>query len=698
VPDAEGTNAIRKLAAILAADVVGYSRLMGVDELGTVRALREHRAAIDPLIGRQGGRVVKTTGDGLLIEFPSIVGAIECGVAIQDAMAARNQGIADDRRMVFRIGINLGDVLVEGDDILGDGVNIAARLEGIAEPGGICVSGSAFEHVHGKIAAAFEDIGEQSLKNIARPIRVYRVMPPTAAANPAPEATALPAEAATATGPPGPLRDRIATAADQPRDAPVLVLDRFLAEESTSRALEQWLGADIYGAHLGAPARLKALLDRDVAAIDAILSDQVNAILHAEPFRNLEGIWRGTRYLVAAADGVAGAKIRILTASWVDLVRDLERAADFDRSELFEKIYSQEFGMPGGEPFGLLIGDYFLTHRRSSHHSTDDVAALKALAAVAAAAFAPFITGCDPSILGFESFRDLTGEVALDTVFQQAEYIRWQSLRQVEDARFLGLCLPKILMRRPWWDDPSRAAPFRFREDREYEADNGYLWGNAAFAFAGIAIRAFGQSGWFAELRGARRGELTAGLVGDLPLDSFTTDRPEIAFKHAADVAIPDRQERVLSDLGFIPLSAAEHTPHTVFYSNQSLNQPRRYSTTAATTNARLSSMLQYVLCVGRFAHTIKVIGRDRIGSFTTPEECQTAMQKWLTEYVNANPNASLDQRVKFPLREGRVTVTEMAGRPGVFKMEMYLRPHLQLDDISTGIRLTTELAAPRAA
>ncbi|HEX4112756.1 MAG TPA: type VI secretion system contractile sheath large subunit [Stellaceae bacterium] len=698
MPDAEGTNAIRKLAAILAADVVGYSRLMGSDELGTVRALRDHRGAIDPVIARHGGRIVKTTGDGLLIEFPSIVGAIECGVAIQDAMATRNQGIAEERRMVFRIGINLGDVLVEGDDILGDGVNIAARLEGIAEPGGICVSGSAFEHVHGKIAAAFEDIGEQSLKNIARPIRVYRVKPPPSAEETPPAVAAPAVEAAAPLGPQAPLRDRIATAADQPPDVSVFVLDRFLAEDSASRALEQWLGGETYRVHLGTPHRLKALLDRDVAAIDAILTDQVNAILHAEPFQNLEAIWRGTHYLVAASDGVAGAKVRILPASWSDLVRDLERAADFDRSELFEKIYSQEFGMPGGEPFGLLIGDYFLSHRRSPHHPTDDVAALKALAAVAAAAFAPFVAGCDPSILGFESFRDLTGEVTLDAVFQQAEYVRWQSLRQVEDSRFVGLCLPKILMRRPWWDDPSRAAPFRFREDREHAADNGYLWGNAAFAFAAIAIRAFGQSGWFAELRGARRGEITAGLLDDLPLDSFTTDRPAIAFKRAADVAIPDRQERVLSDLGFIPLSTAEHTPHTVFYSNQSLNQPQHYSTSAAATNARLSSMLQYVLCVGRFAHTIKVIGRDRIGSFTTPEECQTAMQKWLTEYVNANPNASLDQRVKYPLREGRVTVTELAGRPGVFKMDMYLRPHLQLDDISTGIRLTTELAAPRAA
>jgi len=472
----------------------------------------------------------------------------------------------------------------------------------------------------------------------------------------------------------------------------------FLTETSLEANLTAWLGAEDYATWRSDRRRIKAALDCDIATIDRLVADQVNRILHHPRFQVLEASWRGVDYLAHAADGVANVKLRILTASWTDVVRDIERAADFDQSDLFDKIYSQEFGMPGGEPYGLIVGDYFLTHRRTAQHPTDDVAALKALAAIAAAAFVPFVAGCDASLLGLESFREFGSEIDLDTIFQQAEYTRWRGLRSVEDGRFLGLCLPKILMRRPWYDDPLRRAAFRFTEAREEAADNGYLWGNAAFAFASVAIRAFSQSGWFAEMRGARRGVVAAGLVCDLAPDSFTTDRPDIAYKHTVEVAIPDRHERLLSDFGLIALSVAEFTPYAVFYSNQALYQPQRYSNTIATVNARLSTMLQYVLCIGRFAHAIKVIGRDRIGSFSTAEECETLIQNWLMDYVTANSSADVDQRVRYPLREGRVAVAEMPGRPGTFKMEIYLRPHLQLDDISTGIRLTTELVGRRAA
>jgi type VI secretion system protein ImpD len=475
-------------------------------------------------------------------------------------------------------------------------------------------------------------------------------------------------------------------------------LSVFLAEPSTGRALLQWLGMDTIARWRGDRRSVKAALDRDIAAIDALIADQLNLIIHHERFQTLEAAWRGVDYLVRAADGVSNVKLRILAATWADIVRDLERAPDFDQSDLFDKIYSQEFGMAGGEPFGVIVGDYYLTHRRTPQHPTDDVAALQSLSAVAAAAFAPFVAGCDASLFGLESFREFASEINLDTIFQQAEYARWRSLRSFEDCRFVGLCLPKVLLRKPWRDEPHRRAGFRFREDRELPPDRGYLWGNAAFAFAAIAIRAFGQAGWFAELRGARRGALTAGLVNDLPVDYFTTDRPDIAFKQTVEVAIPDRHERQLGDYGLITLSAAEYTPYSVFYGNPSILQPQRYTALVATINARLSSMLQYILCIGRFAHAIKVIGRDRVGSFSTPEECQTLIQNWLTEYVTGNPEASLDLRIRHPLREGRVIVTEAPGQPGNFRMEMYLRPHLQLDDISSGIRLTTVLAGRRAA
>jgi type VI secretion system protein ImpD len=472
----------------------------------------------------------------------------------------------------------------------------------------------------------------------------------------------------------------------------------FLAEASTGRALFQWFGADATARWRGDRRQIKAALDRDIAAIDALISEQLNIIIHHERFQALESAWRGVDYLVRAADGMSNVKLRILAASWAEIVRDLERAPDFDQSDLFDKVYSQEFGIAGGEPFGLLVGDYYLTHRRTPQHPTDDVAALQSLSAVAAAAFAPFVAGCDASLLGLENCREFTSEINLDTIFQQAEYARWRSLRTMDDCRFIGLCLPKILFREPWRDTPDWRAGFRFHEDRELPADRGYLWGNAVFAFAAIAIRAFGQSGWFAELRGARRGTLAAGLVNDLPVDHFTTDRPDIAFKQTVEVAIPDRHERLLGDYGLIALSAAEYTPYSVFYGNPSILQPQRYTTLVPTINARLSSMLQYILCIGRFAHAIKVIGRDRVGSFSTAADCQALIETWLREYVTANPDASIELRSRYPLREGRVTVTEAPGRPGIFRMEMYLRPHLQLDDISTGIRLTTVLAGRRAA
>jgi type VI secretion system protein ImpD len=443
---------------------------------------------------------------------------------------------------------------------------------------------------------------------------------------------------------------------------------------------------------------LLARLDQQIAAIDVAIETQLNQILHADRFKALEAAWRGIQYLVKVADGERNVKIRLLPLSWVELVRDLERAADFDQSEMFNKIYSGEFGRPGGEPFGLLVGDYYLSHRPGARHATDDVGALKGMAAIAAAAFAPFVAGAAPHLIGLESFRELAGTTDIDAIFRQAEYTRWRTLRESEDVRFVGLCLPRILMRRPWRGHLGRVDGFAFHEAREHDEDHGFLWGNAAFAFAGVAIRAFAQSGWFAEIRGLSDISISSGgLVNDLPNDFFSTDRPDIAYKRALEVAFPDHQEKTLSDLGLIVVSEAEHTPFAMFYGNQSLQAPKRYSDLASSISAQLSAMLQYLLCVGRFAHAIKMIAREKVGSFITAEECQNHLQKWLTKYVTGNEQASLELRVKYPLRGGQVDVRELPGQPGIFKMDIRLRPHLQLDDISTGIRLTTELAPSRA-
>jgi type VI secretion system protein ImpD len=474
-------------------------------------------------------------------------------------------------------------------------------------------------------------------------------------------------------------------------EPPLGTLEEFLAEEDWARALIRWFG--------GAPDvdrdRLLAALDRAVAEIDASLARQVNAIIHHPRFQRLEASWRGVRYLVAVADEVENVLVRVLHANWHELCRDLERAIEFDQSQAFQKVYNDEFGMPGGRPYGILVGDYEVQHRITPDHRTDDVAALKAMSAVAAAAFAPFIVGIAPAMLGLDSFRELTLPIDLPGTFRTPEYIRWKSLQEAEDSRFLGLALPRILLRRPYADDGSRIDGFRFEEDHDRTDERGHLWGSAGYAFASVVVRAFGRSGWFTDIRGARRDVEGGGLVVDLPVPCFETDRPGIATKYSTEVALSERQEKELADLGFIPLSKAKDTPYSVFYSNQSAQAHKKYETAAATVNARISAMLQYILCVSRFAHYLKVLARDKVGSFQTPEECEQFLRRWLQGYCNANDKAGPETLARYPLREGAVSVREPPGRPGIYQCTIHLRPHFQLDQVISEFKLVTELAPP---
>jgi len=343
----------------------------------------------------------------------------------------------------------------------------------------------------------------------------------------------------------------------------------------------------------------------------------------------------------------------------------------------------------------VLVGDYEVQHRITPDHRTDDIAALKAMSGVAAAAFAPFIVGISPAMLGIDSFRDLTLPIDLAGTFRMPDYQRWKTLQEIEDARFIGLVLPRILMRHPYRDDGSRIDGFRFEEDVDRDDERGHLWGSAAYAFASVIMRAFSRSGWFTDIRGARRDTEGGGLVIDLPVPSFETDRPGIAMKYSTEIAFTERQEKELADLGFIPLSKAKDTPYSVFYSNQSAQVHKRYDTVAATVNARISSMLQYMFCVSRFAHYLKVLARDKVGSFSTPEECEVYLRKWLQGYCNANDRAGPETLARYPLREGAVQVSEPPGRPGIYQCTIHLRPHFQLDQVISEFKLVTELAPP---
>jgi type VI secretion system protein ImpD len=445
---------------------------------------------------------------------------------------------------------------------------------------------------------------------------------------------------------------------------------------------------------------LLAALDRVVARIDTMLSGQVNAILHHPRFQRLEASWRGLNYLV---DGVArtggtsaGVYIRVLSVTWAELCRDFERAADFDQSCLFGKVYNEEFGMPGGKPFGLLIADYEVMHRRTPQYRTDDIAMLRAMSGVAAAAFAPFVVGGSPRLLGLERFTELGQPIDLAGTFRHPDYERWRALQDSDDSRFLGVTVPRVLMRLPYRDDGPTRHGFRFREDFSTPDSSGHLWGTAVYAFARVVARAFTATGWLADIRGTRRDRIDGGLVDDLPTPSFATETAGLALKYSTDVSIGDIQEKELADLGLIPLCKARHTEMSVFYSNQSVQTPRRRDSAVANVNARLSVMLQYILCVSRFAHYIKVMTRERVGRFETEAELRTYLQNWLHGYCIANEDASIETKARYPLREADVEIHELPSRPGDYACTIRLQPHFQLDDVATTFRLVAEISSPQ--
>jgi type VI secretion system ImpC/EvpB family protein len=461
---------------------------------------------------------------------------------------------------------------------------------------------------------------------------------------------------------------------------------------------ETWFGADALRGMTDAET-FRLALDRDIAALDRMIGAQVDAILHHPRYRRLEASWRGLAWLAEQAGGLPRVKLRLLHLPWAELVRDLERAIEFDQSRIFEKVYESEFGTPGGEPFGLLVGDYAVRHRRSADSPTDDVAALKAMAGVAAAAFAPFVVAADPALFGIEDFGELSGVRDIAGIFRSAEYDRWRNLQGLEDSRFLGVVLPRVLTRLPHANDGTRADGFVFAETATRRAARG--WTNAVFAFAAVVARAASAHGWPADVKGTDRDRVGGGLVTALAIERFPSDRAGVGPRFATEVALTDRQDQELSELGFIPLSALRNTLEAAFGACRSLQMTRTYvgaNAGAASANARLSAQLSSMLCVSRFAHYVKVIGRDRVGSFATPEDCEAALQKWISGYVNANTRAGPEMMARYPLADARVSVAELPGKPGHYGCTIHLQPQFQLDDVAATFRLVTEVPARQAA
>jgi type VI secretion system protein ImpD len=478
-----------------------------------------------------------------------------------------------------------------------------------------------------------------------------------------------------------------------PADSP---LQHFVRERSPERALLLWAAIGGFDPAPLSRRDWQGVLNRDIAVLDAIISDQVNAIIHHPRFQQLEASWTGLHYLVGQTDPDEKVIIRVLNLSWKELTADAERALEFDQSQLFRKVYNEEFDTPGGTPYGLLIGDYQVRHMPDAEHPTDDLGALASVAQVAAAAFAPFIASADPALFGIDDFADLDRPVSLARVFEQAEYVKWNALRQAEDSRFVGLALPRILMRAPYADDPVRTDGFRFAEDVDGPDRRRYLWGNAAYAFGAVVVRAFMESGWLAEIRGVKRGEDGGGLVLGLPTCSFGTDKAGIALKASTDLIVSEDLDKELGELGFIPLCHCKDTPYSAFYGNQSVQRPKTYDQAAVTMNAKISGMLQYVLCASRIAHYLKVLAREKIGSFAEAHELEEYLRRWVNDYVAPDAEASAEVKARFPLREAQVRVRERPGAPGNYMCEMHLLPHYQLDALTATVRLRTELAPAR--
>ncbi len=477
------------------------------------------------------------------------------------------------------------------------------------------------------------------------------------------------------------------------RPAYITSISQFLNESDTISALAFWLKEFTDTSILKAPEDIIDSINRSIGEIDHLINDQVNAIIHQKKFQTLEASWRGLWYLAVQADGTKNIKIKLLDINWAEVTRDISRSLEFDQSQLFRKIYNEEYGSPGGEPYGVLIGDYEISHKTSSNHIYDDISTLDGMSQIAAAAFAPFICSASPELFGLDDYSTLGHPLNLHSIFAQKEYIKWRSFRAKHDSQFVGLTLPHILMRLPYRKTPGSYKGLFFYEQCKTEGRENYCWGNAAYAFAAVMIREFANVGWFGHIRGVPRNEIGGGLLTNLPCDNFETEAQDIAIKPVTDVIITDIKERELSDLGLVPLCQCYDTPFAAFYGNQSVHKPARQANRESEVNARLSAMLQHVLCGSRVAHYIKVMIRDKVGTFITAEECEDFLRDWLFKYTTGREDLEWEEQARYPLREAAVEVKEHPTKKGQFMCVIQLRPHYQLDHMVSELELKTELA-----
>ena len=428
----------------------------------------------------------------------------------------------------------------------------------------------------------------------------------------------------------------------------------------------------------------EAMINARIAQIDHLISLQLNEILHHPSFQQLEGTWRGLKYLLDNSSTGTQLKIKVFNASKKELLRDLQRAPEFDQSSMFKKVYEEEFGVFGGSPFGALVGDYYFDK------SGQDIELLEKISQVAAAAHAPFLTAAGPQMMNLESFTELDAPRDLAKVFDTTEYARWKGFRATEDSRYVALTCPRMLLREPYGNETVPIEAFNYEEHVDGTEHDAYLWGNAAYALGVRVNQAFAMHGWCATIRGVEGG----GLVEGLPIHNFRTDAGETVMKCPTETSITDRREKELADLGFAPLVHGKGTANAAFFSVQSAQKPKAYDSPAATANARLSAQIPYIFAVSRFAHYMKVMMRDKIGSFASRSDVETFLNRWINNYI-ATPDAPASVKAKCPLSEARIDVVEVPGKPGAYRAVAFLKPHFQLDELGVSMRLVAELPPP---
>jgi len=424
------------------------------------------------------------------------------------------------------------------------------------------------------------------------------------------------------------------------------------------------------------------MINARIAQIDHLVSIQLNEVLHQQSFQKLEASWRGLKYMMDQSETSDKLKIRVLNVTKRELLRDLQRAPEFDQSALFKKIYEEEYGVFGGAPFSAMVGDY------EFGRGPEDIELLEKISQVASAAHAPFLTAASPEMINLESFTQIDAPRDMAKIFDSSEYAKWKSFRQSEDSRYVGLCLPHVLSRLPYGKDGVQVDAFNYEEGVDGTDHSKYLWGNAAYALGARLTQAFALYGWCAAIRGVEGG----GLVEGMPTHNFTTDSGDVALKCPTEAPITDRREKELADLGFVPLVHCKGTDYAAFFSVQSAQKPKVYDLESANANARLSAQLPYILAISRFAHYLKSMMRDKIGSFMSRTECERFLNQWITNYVTPDDTASASVKASHPLREARIEVSEVPGKPGVYRSVCFMRPHFMLDELSVSLRLVAEL------